>query len=113
MGRGCTWPPEKPTATTPSSLLLVKNLGAMVDGEVMMIVGGTIFGVVGSVVERCGRIASRHKGIFKPSEEDKANLEVKNKTTLRQPRRKRGKDCEFYSMSREEALANQNIYVRL
>lgn len=39
IGRGCTWPPEKPTATTPSSLLLVKNLGAMVDGEVMMIVG--------------------------------------------------------------------------
>lgn len=37
-GRGglFTWPPEKPTATTPSSLLLDKNLGLMVEGEVMI-----------------------------------------------------------------------------
>lgn len=30
-----TWPPEKPTATTPSSLPRDKNLGCTVDGEVM------------------------------------------------------------------------------
>ena len=31
-----TWPPEKPTATTPSSLPFVRNLGKMVEGDVML-----------------------------------------------------------------------------
>lgn len=31
----CTWPPEKPTATTPSSSALDRNLGCIVEGEVM------------------------------------------------------------------------------
>lgn len=36
-GKGVdTWPPEKPTATTPSSSAFVRNLGGMVDGEVMV-----------------------------------------------------------------------------
>jgi hypothetical protein len=35
-----TWPPEKPTATTPSSLGLERNLWEMVDGAVMAAGGG-------------------------------------------------------------------------
>ncbi len=38
--RGLTWPPEKPTATTPSSLPLARNLGWIVDGEVMVLETG-------------------------------------------------------------------------
>ena len=33
---GLTWPPEKPTATTPSSLPAERNLGEMVEGEVIL-----------------------------------------------------------------------------
>ena len=33
-----TWPPEKPTATTPNSLPADKNLGEIVDGEVIIVV---------------------------------------------------------------------------
>ena len=33
-----TWPPEKPTATTPSSLPADRNLGEIVEGEVIIIV---------------------------------------------------------------------------
>ena len=33
-GRG-TWPPENPTATTPRSMGAVRNLGVIVEGEVM------------------------------------------------------------------------------
>ena len=33
--RESTWLPEKPTATTPSSSPFVRNLGVMVEGEVM------------------------------------------------------------------------------
>lgn len=38
LGRleGFTCPPEKPTAITPSSLPAERNLGGMVEGEVMM-----------------------------------------------------------------------------
>ena len=36
MRRLITWPPEKPTATTPSSLPWDRNFGWIVDGEVMM-----------------------------------------------------------------------------
>lgn len=32
-----TWPPEKPTATTPSSLLADRNLGGIVEGEVIIV----------------------------------------------------------------------------
>ena len=32
-----TWPPEKPTAMTPSSLPADRNLGEMVEGEVMVV----------------------------------------------------------------------------
>lgn len=45
-GWGClffTWPPEKPTAMTPSSLLLDRNLGLMVEGEVMI---PAVFGMI-------------------------------------------------------------------
>ncbi len=35
-GDGGTWPPEKPTATTPSSLLEARNFGAIVEGEVIV-----------------------------------------------------------------------------
>ena len=31
-----TWPPEKPTATTPSSLPAERNLGEMVEGDVIL-----------------------------------------------------------------------------
>ena len=31
-----TWPPAKPTATTPSSLLFDRNFGAIVEGAVMV-----------------------------------------------------------------------------
>ena len=31
-----TWPPEKPTAMTPSSLPADRNLGVMVEGEVIV-----------------------------------------------------------------------------
>ena len=33
-----TWPPEKATATTPSSLPADRNLGGIVEGEVIMVV---------------------------------------------------------------------------
>ena len=32
-----TWPPEKPTATIPSSLLADRNLGGIVEGEVIIV----------------------------------------------------------------------------
>ena len=36
-GRGkVTWPPEKPTATTPSSLFVERNFGAIVEGDVIL-----------------------------------------------------------------------------
>ena len=35
-GRGSTWPPEKPTATTPSSWPFERNFWGMVDGDVIM-----------------------------------------------------------------------------
>ena len=35
MGCMLTCPPEKPTATTPSSLGLDRNLGVIVEGDVM------------------------------------------------------------------------------
>lgn len=34
--RSSTCPPEKPTATTPSSVPLERNFGVMVDGEVIL-----------------------------------------------------------------------------
>ena len=54
MKEDCTWPPEKPTATTPSSLPFVKNLGKMVEGDVMLQAnrdsrepgGGRIWGIL-------------------------------------------------------------------
>ena len=36
MARLSTCPPEKPTATTPSSLPFERNFGLMVDGEVIL-----------------------------------------------------------------------------
>lgn len=32
-----TWPPENPTATTPSSLPAERNLGEIVEGEVIIV----------------------------------------------------------------------------
>ena len=32
-----TWPPENPTATIPSSLLADRNLGGIVEGEVIIV----------------------------------------------------------------------------
>lgn len=49
LGEGCTWPPEKPTATTPSSSALERNFGGMVDGAVMIAVFQRIAVVGGKV----------------------------------------------------------------
>ena len=53
--RMCTWPPEKPTATTPSSLPADRNLGEIVEGEVIV-----VFQSRSNVEGRlCGRFFSR------------------------------------------------------
>lgn len=40
-----TWPPEKPTATTPSSLPFVRNFGWIIEVVVILRVGYVVFDI--------------------------------------------------------------------
>ncbi len=47
MGEVLTWPPEKPTATTPSSVDVERNLEGVVGGELMVkVVKGVGVGLI-------------------------------------------------------------------
>ena len=50
--KAVTWPPEKPTATTPSSLPADRNLGEIVGGEVIIVVGQSRSNVEGRLYRR-------------------------------------------------------------
>ena len=47
-----TWPPENPTATTPSSLPADRNLGDIVEGEVIIVVVQSRSNVEGRLCRR-------------------------------------------------------------
>ena len=50
-----TCPPEKPTATTPSSLPAERNFGAIVEGEVMLRAYSRVFCKMGAALRRRSR----------------------------------------------------------
>lgn len=56
-GGKVTWPPEKPTATTPSSLFVERNFGAIVEGDVIL---EEVERVEGSI-KRARRAVAEHR----------------------------------------------------